>query len=255
MNRKQTVKTGSIFLLLSALIFLSGCISSSHETDEQTISAGELQNTIWISPLCGKPAEGRYSNDGFFLAEDGTLQFINIFSMTGDSWSLEGDDLLLYSHTERYPEPLPVSYPIRKKDGIVSILPAEDELEMLPPSAQEITAELPAGRWEISTMLNPESAAADPEHPAYIEIVKEDDGFVSIQGHGGVNNFRGVLNFDEFKWMSGPMMRTLMAGPALEYEDLFMRNLGRISRYLMLDDYLFLYEESELVLVMLKDQG
>lgn len=255
MNRKQTIKTGSIFLLLTALISLSGCVSSADVTDEQKIIAEELHNTIWISPLCGKPAEGQYSSDGFFLAKDGTLQFINIFSMTGDTWSLEGEDLLLYSHTERYPDPMPVTYQIRKKDGIVSIPPVEGELEMLPPSAQKITAELPTGRWEISTMLNPESAAADPEHPAYIEIVKEDDASVSIQGHGGVNNFRGVLNFDEFKWMGGPMMRTLMAGPALEYEDLFMRNLDRISRYLMLDDYLFLYEESELVLVMHKDQG
>jgi META domain len=258
MIKKQNIKSGSLLLLLAVIAAFSGCASSDHSSngsDGDKISAEELQNTIWLSPICGMPSEGQYGNEGFFLAEDGSVLFVNIFSMTGDSWTLDGNDLKIYSHTERYPDPNPVNYPLIKTDGIARISPVDGENEMIQPSAQKIIPQIPEGRWLISTMLNPESAAADPEHPAYMVVVKNEDGSVAVQGNGSVNNYRAVLKFDDFSWETGPLMRTLMAGPALEYEDLFMKNLDRINHYLYLDDFLFLYHESELLLVMQKDQS
>lgn len=260
MNKNQTIQFGSLLLLLTVLASLSSCATKDNSvhssvlgTESEQISALELHNTIWLSPLCGMPSENQYENEGFFLAEDGSVLFVNIFSMTGDSWNLEGNDLTLYSHTERYPEAKPVNYSLIKKDGISSIKPVEGETEMIQPSAHKITPQIPEGRWLLSTMLNPENAAADPEQRAYIELVQNEDGSMVLQGHGSVNNFRAFLTLENFDWETGPMMRTLMAGPALEYEDLFMKNLDQINRYLYLDDFLFLYNETELLLVMHKE--
>lgn len=261
MIKKQNIKSGSLGLLFTALFVsttFSACATkdnSALSSDRESISAHELHNTLWLNPVCGMPSEDQYPKEGFFLAEDGSLLFVNIFSMTGDKWTLDGNDLKLYSHTERYPDSQAVNYPLEKRDGIPRIPQLEGETEMTPPSAQKLVPQIPEGRWFISTMLNPESAAVDPEKPAYMEVVKNEDGSVSIQGNGSVNMYRGALELDDFNWKTGPLMRTLMAGPALEYEDLFMKNLEGINRYLYLDDFLFLYHETELLLVMQKDQS
>lgn len=252
MNRKNIVKTGLIVLILASLTLLTSCMSSG---ENETITSEELHNTLWLSPLCGMPGEGSFGKEGFFLADDGSLLFVNIFSMTGDSWSLEENILTLNSHTERYPEPSSVDYPIRMVDGVAGIIPVEEELEILPPTAVEITASIPEGRWFIANILNPDNAAADSVEPAYIDIAKDGEGLVMISGNGGVNNFRGSLDLEGFLWKSGPYMRTLMAGPGLAYEDLLMNTLDRVSRFLLVEDYLFLYEGTELILVLNKPEA
>lgn len=258
MNKNRIIKLGSLLLLIAFMAALSGCASSNFSSagsEGENISAEELHNTIWLGPICGMPSEGQYANEGFFLAEDGSLLFVNIFSMTGDSWTLDGNKLNLSSHTERYPDSQTNIYQLKKTDGIAHVSPVEGDSEMIQPSAQKLIPQIPEGRWLISTMLNPENAAIDPERPAYLEVIKNEDGSIDLQGNGSVNNYRAVLQLDTFNWETGPIMRTLMAGPALAYEDLFMQNLEQINSYLYLDDFLFLYQGTELILVMEIDKA
>jgi hypothetical protein len=50
--------------------------------------------------------------EGLQLEDSGRLAFPNVYSMTGDRWQREGDQLILYSFTERYPEPEATRYQI-----------------------------------------------------------------------------------------------------------------------------------------------
>lgn len=50
--------------------------------------------------------------EGLQLEDSGRLAFPNVYSMTGDRWQREGDQLILYSYTDRYPEPQPTRYQI-----------------------------------------------------------------------------------------------------------------------------------------------
>ncbi|MDC7232084.1 MAG: META domain-containing protein [Spirochaetales bacterium] len=245
------IKASITGVILITAIMLSSCLS----TDFETFSEEELANTLWTSPICGMPAEGCYGKDGYFLAEDGSLLYINIFSMTGDRWEIDGDQLVLYSHTEGYPEPSPVSYPLVRRDGVPAIRPVSGEEEQLPPAAEKLDPRVPEGRWLLRNMLNPENHEVNPETPVFLEIRTEEQGGYFLFGSGGVNTFRGNLQLEDFSWSTGPLMSTMMAGPGLEYEDLVMRNMDRVSRYILLEDFLFLYDHKELIMVLGKDHS
>jgi len=51
------------------------------------------------------PAQGFEGREGFQLDEDGTLHLVNIYTMNGLAWQLNGDQLQFLCNTERYTEP------------------------------------------------------------------------------------------------------------------------------------------------------
>ena len=90
----------SVFpLLLLFLVFSEGC-----STSRQAVIPSRIAGT-WLKPINMKPPSGKPGKEGFTLNTDGTITFVNIHSMTGDTWKLESDTLFYWSHTERYPEP------------------------------------------------------------------------------------------------------------------------------------------------------
>jgi hypothetical protein len=91
---------------LAVLLFLlnGGCNST-----RQLITPARLAGT-WVKPINIKPPSGKPEKEGFTLNFDGTIVFVNIHSMAGDTWKLENDTLTFWSHTERFPHPQPVKY-------------------------------------------------------------------------------------------------------------------------------------------------
>lgn len=77
---------------------------------------------IWVRPIATQPGD-----EGYHLYEDGKLKFINMYSMIGDTWELNGDTLTLFAHTERYPTPVPMIY------RIISL--SDSTLELVPENA------------------------------------------------------------------------------------------------------------------------
>ena len=51
------------------------------------------------------PAAGFDGREGFELDPDGTLHLVNVYTMNGLAWRLDGDVLVFVTNTERYPEP------------------------------------------------------------------------------------------------------------------------------------------------------
>ncbi|MDC7239644.1 MAG: META domain-containing protein [Spirochaetales bacterium] len=249
MKTKRMIIAGKALFFLALTVLLGSCAGTGASEE---ILPEELAGTLWLTPICGMPSEGDFAEEGFFLSEDGSLKYVNIFSMTGDAWRFDEEGLVLTSHTERYPEGDERVLSLVKKDGVISESPVKGEDEMTPPSARRLLPEIPEGRWVISVMPNPESVSEDYESAPYMEITDDESG-LRIRGNGGVNGFGGSLALDGFSWKSGPMMRTMMAGPGLSYEDLFMLNLDRADSYLLIDDSLFLYEGTELILILAKD--
>jgi hypothetical protein len=87
-------------------MFLSGCSNAQQKYTSSHI-AGK-----WLKPISVVPPSGKAINEGMKLNPDGTLDFVNIHSMTGDRWELKNDTLIMWSHTERYPEPQPYNFVI-----------------------------------------------------------------------------------------------------------------------------------------------
>lgn len=60
-----------------------------------------------------KPIEEQDGEEGYIFNPDLTLAFYNIHSMTGDRWEfVDGLNLRIWSHTERYPDPESSDYEI-----------------------------------------------------------------------------------------------------------------------------------------------
>jgi hypothetical protein len=80
---------------------------------QQKYSSSQLAGK-WLKPIGIVPPSGKAIKEGMQLMPDGRLDFVNINSMKGDRWELENDTLIIWSHTERYPEPQPTKFVILK---------------------------------------------------------------------------------------------------------------------------------------------
>ena len=236
-------------LILTVLLILS-CRSSS-DIRQKTLPVNyaplteeSLAGTAWTRPVCGMPGEGQFSEEGFYLAGDGALLYLNIFSMTGDRWELKEGKLFLYSHTERYPEPEPVIYDLRLEENTLTLYPEENTGEGIVYSRGQNPDAVPEGAWTLQYLRNPEGIAIPDEEMPYFEIQADEDAW-RIGGFSGVNRFFGSLEFSGGSWKGCPFMSTMMAGPYLEYEQLFLKTLESTDRYLRIDNALFLFSGTE----------
>jgi hypothetical protein len=88
----------------------------------KTMSKEKLSG-VWVRPIKTEPGD-----EGFNLKADGSLAFVNMYSMSGDKWELRGDSLILFSHTERYPDPRPHGYKIAEiSDSTITLIPQNAE--------------------------------------------------------------------------------------------------------------------------------
>ena len=206
-----------------------------------TVHAPEIDSLEGIGWL---RSFGDGGEDGFYLAEDGRLLYLNIFSMTGDRWERDGAKLTMSSHTERYPEPQKINYTYTRKGATLSLL-MEDGEKPIEYKAAAIENKLDDTRWAPGYVKSPGSSAKPEGEAIYLQFDVENK---KVSGFAGVNRFQGGYETTGAIGIKiGPLMATKKFGPGMEYEEEFLRNIQSADTFLILDGTLCLYEGTTIV--------
>ncbi len=224
-----------LFLITLSAAVLGSCASAP------SVSKDDLGNTVWTRVNNNDSQQSE--QEGFYLAPDGSLlQFVG-FGAAVTGWDLQ-DDRLVLTLPEGINGDLKTSgYSLRDRGGVLYLVSQTGDSLF---ASASYTPESLTGTWTITTLAGSDSLQNSPEKQPYLEILKEGDGLY-LQGYGGVNRFRGNLSADGISWKSGPLMRTMMAGPALGYEDLLMKSLDLADTFISLNGSLYLYNGTELL--------
>jgi hypothetical protein len=99
-----------LFSVILIQILAAGCMGQ--QKYEASLLAGK-----WLKPIGVVPPSGKAIKEGMLLNPGGTIDFVNIKSVKGDKWELKNDTLIIWSHTERSPEPMPNKFVIMKLTG------------------------------------------------------------------------------------------------------------------------------------------
>ncbi len=91
-------------LVLASTMLLTAC-----QTESVNQEASSLEGS-WLRPINGAPGEF----EGMTFGADGSFGLLNIYSMSGSSWEQNGDQVVITTLTERYPEPDPSTVSIEK---------------------------------------------------------------------------------------------------------------------------------------------
>lgn len=182
-------------------------------------------------------------SDGFFLLPDGSLKLINIASMQANRWNITDNQFTMWTHTERYPTPQPDEYSVTK---------ITDDKLYLKKNASEIiyhrptyTTELTNTRW-IAQNIPAVADSVRPEREPFLQFIS----VTELKGYGGCNQFRGSYTGDSSRLSVGPLMSTRMYCPAMGFEDAFTRAIYATDTYFIVEDKLYLYENSTLQAVL-----
>ncbi len=188
--------------------------------------------------ICGawvRSISGETGVEGFFLNPDGSLRLVNIFSMQGDSWSLEKDKLTLFTHTERYSQPVADVYRIETLSDKEMVLVRQDvRIKYRRPASGTALLET---RWIASFVPGP-SAEGEPDREVSFSL--RSGG--RIAGFAGCNTFSGLYTVSGETIKFGPLISTKMFCPAMAIEDNLFRALGQTDNFLTVEDQLFLYK-------------
>jgi len=99
-----------LFYVLLILLLSASCMAQ-HKFSESQL-AGK-----WLKPIGVVPPSGKAIKEGMLLNTSGTVEFINMNSIKGDKWELKNDTLVIWSHTDRLPEPQPNKFVIIRLTG------------------------------------------------------------------------------------------------------------------------------------------
>lgn len=224
------IRTCSLLFVVLA-IFLSGCTVNMVVTTPK-----ESENVFgaWL-----KDIEGQKSQDGYFFGQDNSLHMINVFSMTGDRWELKVDNLTIWTHTERYPNPEPMSFQITKltPDKLVLLNGSEEIVYQRP----DHTTNLVNTRWVVNFLPGVEVLKSKAGE-VYIRFVDDK----KIEGFSGCNRFFGGYGDGVNSLTFGPIATTRMFCPDMEVEDTMMKMIAGSLDYIIVSDHLYLYKDAEL---------
>ncbi len=88
-------------LLLLCLLVLSGCFSGCFSHQDKAANLSPDLIGVWLRPIEGLPGV-----EGYQFESDGTVRFVNMFTIEGVRWEMVDDNVVrIWSATERYPEP------------------------------------------------------------------------------------------------------------------------------------------------------
>ena len=125
------MKSGSRFYVILVLILgISASAFPAHAGTGETIpvTASSVQG-LWLRPIGGAgESGGQGGKEGFYLHEGGTLELVGIASMNGLGWKAAGNELILSTNTDRYPEPVEVKYTVESLTGKSLAIKADDYL-------------------------------------------------------------------------------------------------------------------------------
>ncbi len=113
-----------IFALL--MLFCSAASGLAQAGEGSAVSASAMEG-LWLRPM-GGDGGGQGGKEGFYLHADGTLELVGIASMNGLDWKVRGNELVLTTNTDRYPDPVAVKYTVGNLTGKSLAIKADDYL-------------------------------------------------------------------------------------------------------------------------------
>ena len=78
----------------------------------------------------------------------------------------------------------------------------------------------------------------------HLMLLPDATGGMGLLGYGGENRFRGSVLLDGEQLVPGPISITRKAGPASEFERLYVGKIAESNRYVQVEDDLFLYNDT-----------
>lgn len=224
-----------IFLLVVfEAMLLSGC------AERVPLQPQDIAGQLWLRPGADSRVEG------FFTDADGRLLLIDRPVLSGVSWAVQDDRLLLAVQDTETGATLTRTYDPAMEGRRLLLVTADSE------SARGFARSEPGepqGRKRYRPVyLSGSQAIAEPpgSEPVYLQF---DPVEKSIHGFGGVNNFHGrYLRSGVTGFKIGPLASTMMSGPGLDYDLLLQGGLGRADTLLAFDNNLLLYAGSELLI-------
>lgn len=194
---------------------------------------------------------------GFHLARDGRFLLINLDDSVGDTWSAE-ENILNLSLLQKSETPgLPLEGVFR------AFLPRTDSgnaasesvyMRLVPTSApaseglifEKVNAnvDIVENHWIPREMEDGDTVPWPMNREIHLMLLPDAEGGMGILGYGGENRFRGsvILGVDTF--VTGPVAITRKAGPATDYENLYVGKIVESNRYVQVEDDLFLYRDT-----------
>lgn len=228
-------------LLLISLLLLFPFLLEAGTTQKKPAQSVDFATQIQGAWLRNIPDSKE--SDGFFLLAGGSLQLINIASMQPDKWDITDNQFTMWSHTERYPTPQPDEYSVTKiSNGKLYLNKNGHEIIYHRPT---YTTELTNTRW-IARNIPAVTDTVRPEREPFLQFIS----VTELKGYGGCNQFRGSYTADSSRLSIGPLMSTRMYCPAMGFEDAFTRAISAADTYFIVEDKLYLYENSTLQAVL-----
>ena len=135
------------------------------------------------------------------------------------------------AETGKTPEKEVVKKPEETKTAVMK--PVQEKISVLAPRMSTVwTLELDSLKGTMKSW----------EEPAKNITLIYDPEKKQIAGCAGVNRYFGPVTIDEKKgiFKTGALGATKMAGPGMQYEDLYLRLLSKVDSYLIKDGKLFL---------------
>ena len=188
---------------------------------------------------------------GFHLGREGRLLLINLDSAVGDTWSAEGNILRLV--LENGVSEIPV------EGFFLAYIPDDNDsatlrIRLVPESAPdsaglvfelaETKIDIVENHWIPKSLDGGDSVMWPMNRGIHLMLLPDGAGGLGILGYGGENRFRGGVILGEETFRTGPISKNLEIGPGSDFENLFVRRIGETTRYVQVDDDLFLYNET-----------
>jgi hypothetical protein len=209
--------------------------------------------TAWVLPDPADKSPKEFPGyRGFHLGVDGRLLLINLDNAAGDTWQVSGNRITL-SLLEGTPG-LPL-------DGTFLIFQADSgdqpdtvqRIRLVPeatPNAVGITlnrvkvkVDIIENHWIPMSLEGGETVMWPMNREIHLMLLP-DVGGLGVLGFGGENRFRGGILLKDENFVIGPLSMTRRAGPASEFENLYVQRITEANRFVQAGDDFFLYTDT-----------
>ncbi len=213
--------------------------------------------TAWVLPDPADKSPKEFPGyRGFHLGVDGRLLLINLDRAAGNTWLVSGNRITL-SLLEGTPGlPLDGTFLIFQADSgdpsdaiqSIRLVPeAEPNAEGITLNRVKIKVDIIENHW-IPMSLKGGDTVMWPMNREIHLMLLPDVGGLGVLGFGGENRFRGGILLKDETFITGPLSMTRRAGPALEFENLYVQRITEANRFVQAGDDLFLYTDTYPVL-------
>lgn len=221
-------------VVLLALSVLSGC------AERAPLQPEDVAGHLWLRTVNGSRTEG------FFAGSEGQLLLIDNPALSGVTWSLQEDRLLLELQDDGTGKTL-IRMLSPLMDGKTLLLIPEEGQPADGFARSALQEPLFRKRYQPIYLAGAAGKAGSPSpEPVYLQFAPEE---TTLHGYGGVNNFHGRYSrHGSIGFKIGPLASTMMSGPSMDYERQLLQALDRVDSFLVVDDELLFFQGNTLLI-------